>query len=55
MPDYKYCNYIVQFGTNAGTATRHFNMTVEPFSERRKEGLRLVSFDPPHGRIWRAS
>ena len=32
MPDYKYCNYIVQFGTNAGTATRHgFNMTVEPF------------------------
>ena len=50
MPDYKYCNYIVQFGTNAGTATRHgFNMTVEPFSERRKEGLRLVSFDPHMG------
>lgn len=50
MPDYKYCNYIVQFGTNAGTATRHgFNMTVEPFSERRRKGLRLVSFDPHMG------
>ncbi len=24
-------------------------MTVEPFSERRKEGLRLVSFDPHMG------
>ena len=50
MPDYKYCNYIIQFGTNAGTATRHgFNMTASLFSERRAEGQRLVSFDPHMG------
>lgn len=47
MPDYKYCNYLVQFGTQAGTATRHgFNMTAEPFAERRADGLKLVVFDP---------
>ena len=47
MPDYKYCNYIIQFGTNAGVATRHgFNMTAGLFSERRADGLRLVNFDP---------
>ena len=46
-PDYTNCNYVIQFGTNAGTATRHgFNMTVEPFAERRKNGLRHVVFDP---------
>ncbi len=49
-PDYDYCNYIIQFGTNAGTATRHgFNMTAEPFATRRAEGLRLVNFDPHMG------
>ena len=47
MPDYKYCNYLIQFGTNAGTATRHgFNMTADLFAERRSEGMRLVNFDP---------
>lgn len=47
QPDYKYCNYLIQFGTQAGTATRHgFNMTAETFARRRKEGLRFVSFDP---------
>lgn len=46
-PDYKYCNYVIQFGTNAGTATRHgFNMTAELFANRRAEGLRHVVFDP---------
>ena len=51
MPDYKYCNYIVQFRNQRryGDACHGFNMTVEPFSERRKEGLRLVSFDPHMG------
>lgn len=49
-PDYVNCNYVVQFGTNAGTATRHgYNMTVEPFAERRKNGLRHVVFDPHMG------
>lgn len=47
MPDYKYCNYLIQFGTNAGTGTRHgFNMTADMFSQRRSEGMRLVNFDP---------
>ena len=46
-PDYEYCNYLIQFGTNAGVATRHgFNMTAELFSKRRAEGMRLVNFDP---------
>ena len=49
-PDYKYCNYVIQFGTNAGTATRHgFNMTAELFANRRAEGLRHVVFDPHMG------
>lgn len=48
MPDYQYCRYLIQFGTQAGTATRHgFNMTAERFAKlRSEEGLRLVSFDP---------
>ncbi|MDD5807067.1 MAG: molybdopterin-dependent oxidoreductase [Eggerthellales bacterium] len=46
-PDYDNTNYIMQFGTQAGTATRHgFNHTAEPFAKRRAEGLRLISFDP---------
>lgn len=47
MPDYQYCKYLIQFGTQAGTATRHgFNMTVPLFAKARAEGLRLVNFDP---------
>lgn len=47
MPDYQNCNYLIQFGTQAGTATRHgFNMTADKFAQRRKDGLKLVSFDP---------
>lgn len=47
MPDYKYCNYLIQFGTNAGAATRHgFNMTAKLYAERRAEGMRVVNFDP---------
>ena len=47
MPDYKYCEYLLQFGTQAGTATRHgFNQTADLFAQRRAEGLRLVNFDP---------
>ena len=42
------CDYLIQFGTQAGTATRHgFNMTADKFARRRAEdGLRLVNFDP---------
>ena len=46
-PDYAYCNYVVQFGIQAGTATRHgFNMTAKMFADRRAEGCKLVNFDP---------
>lgn len=46
-PDYSRCNYVLQFGTNAGNATRHgFNMTADLFARRRAEGLRLVNVDP---------
>ena len=49
-PDYPNCNYVIQFGTNAGTATRHgFNMTAEVFAERRRNGLRHVVIDPHMG------
>ena len=49
-PDYANCNYVLQFGTNAGTATRHgYNMTVETFAERRANGLRHVVVDPHMG------
>ena len=48
MPDYDNVDYLIQFGTQAGTATRHgFNMTADKFARRRAEdGLRLVNFDP---------
>ena len=46
-PDYDYCKYLLQFGTQAGTATRHgFNMTVRRFAEAREKGCKLVSVDP---------
>lgn len=47
MPDYNYCKYLVQFGSQAGTATRHgFNMTAKKFAEARVKGCKLVSVDP---------
>lgn len=48
MPDYDNVDYLIQFGTQSGTATRHgFNMTADKFARRRAEdGLRLVNFDP---------
>ena len=48
MPYYDNVDYLIQFGTQAGTATRHgFNMTADKFARRRAEdGLRLVNFDP---------
>ncbi len=47
QPDYQYCNYIIQFGTQAGTATRHgYNMSANLFAAARERGCRLISFDP---------
>lgn len=48
--DYKYCKYILQFGTQAGTHTRHgTNTTAKQLAEARVDGARLVNFDPHMG------
>jgi molybdopterin-containing oxidoreductase family molybdopterin binding subunit len=47
QPDYQYCRYLVQFGTQAGTTTRHgSNISAKLFAVSREEGCKLVSFDP---------
>lgn len=49
-PDYEHCKYILQFGTNAGTATRHgFNMSVLRCADGREKGCKLVVVDPYMG------
>ena len=46
-PDYEYCKYLIQFGTQAGTATRHgTNMIVDRFATAREKGCKLVNVDP---------
>lgn len=46
-PDYDLCRYVLQFGSQAGTATRHgFNMTVRRFADARRKGCKLVNVDP---------
>ena len=50
QPDYKYCKYILQFGTQAGTHTRHgTNTTAMLLADARVEGAKLVNFDPHMG------
>lgn len=47
MPDYKYTKYVVQFGMQAGIATRHgYATSVQIFAESRVNGAKLVNFDP---------
>ncbi|MGI5952150.1 MAG: molybdopterin-dependent oxidoreductase [Brooklawnia sp.] len=46
-PDWDYCKYVLQFGCQTGTATRHgFNMSARRFAEARKAGAKLVNVDP---------
>ena len=46
-PDYGSCKYLMQFGTQAGVATRHgMGITAKIFAESRKNGCKLVNFDP---------
>jgi molybdopterin-containing oxidoreductase family molybdopterin binding subunit len=46
-PDYDLCKCVLQFGTQAGTATRHgFNMSVNRFAEAREKGCKLIDVDP---------
>jgi anaerobic selenocysteine-containing dehydrogenase len=47
VPDYKYCNYAIQFGSNKGTGSGHslgFNMRLS--AEARARGMKNVVFDP---------
>jgi molybdopterin-containing oxidoreductase family molybdopterin binding subunit len=46
-PDYKYNKYLIQFGMQAGTATRHgFTMIAPRMAEARANGAKLVAVDP---------
>jgi molybdopterin-containing oxidoreductase family molybdopterin binding subunit len=47
LPDYRNCKYLMQFGTQAGVATRHgTSITAKILAEGRLEGMKHVSFDP---------
>lgn len=47
LPDYGSIKYLMQFGTQAGVATRHgTSITAKIFAESRANGCKLVSFDP---------
>ncbi|UWG98797.1 molybdopterin-dependent oxidoreductase [Dehalobacter sp. DCM] len=46
-PDYELCKYVIQFGTQAGTVTRHgTNMTANRFATARDNGCKFVEVDP---------
>ena len=47
VPDYKYCNYVIQMGSNKGTGSGHsmgFNMRLS--ADARARGMKNVVFDP---------
>ena len=47
VPDYKYCNYVIQMGSNKGTGSGHsmgFNMRLS--ADARSRGMKNVVFDP---------
>lgn len=47
LPDYRNCRYLMQFGTQAGVATRHgTGTTAKIWAESRKDGAKHISFDP---------
>ena len=47
LPDYAHCKYLMQFGTQAGVATRHgTSITAKVFADARANGCKLVNFDP---------
>lgn len=47
LPDYTHIKYLMQFGTQAGVATRHgTSIDAKFFAESRKNGCKLVTFDP---------
>jgi anaerobic selenocysteine-containing dehydrogenase len=47
VPDWKYCNYVIQMGSNKGTGSGHsmgFNMRLS--ADARSRGTKVVVFDP---------
>jgi molybdopterin-containing oxidoreductase family molybdopterin binding subunit len=47
VPDWKYCNYVIQMGSNKGTGSGHsmgFNMRLS--ADARARGAKIVVFDP---------
>jgi anaerobic selenocysteine-containing dehydrogenase len=47
VPDYKYCNYAIQFGSNKGTGSGHsLGFTMRLSAEARARGMKNVVFDP---------
>lgn len=47
VPDFKYCNYVIYFGTNKGTGSGHSAMiTARLSAEARIRGMRVIAFDP---------
>lgn len=47
QPDHPHCKYLLQWGSNAGIATRHgYNMSANRSAESRANGTKLVAFDP---------
>ena len=47
LPDYKYCNYAIQFGSNKGTGSGHGSAAcMRLAAESRARGMKNVVFDP---------
>jgi anaerobic selenocysteine-containing dehydrogenase len=47
VPDYKYCNYAIQFGSNKGTGSGHsMGFTMRLSAEARARGMKNIVFDP---------
>jgi molybdopterin-containing oxidoreductase family molybdopterin binding subunit len=47
VPDYRYCNYVIQFGSNKGTGSGHgAAIAMRQAAEARARGMRFIVFDP---------
>jgi anaerobic selenocysteine-containing dehydrogenase len=47
VPDFKYCNYAIQMGSNKGTASGHsMGFTMRLSADARSRGMKNVVFDP---------
>jgi len=47
IPDYRYCNYVVQFGSSKGTGAGHSAaMAMRQAADARDKGMRFMVFDP---------